>query len=231
MQDLAPHHPYVLKLLMNLYEQVRDWPQLINLLPDLKKYKVVSPQGFQKLEENAYLQSMIDLEKQNQIEAVTELYAKRPKTLANNHDIIAEYIKFLIKTQNYSQAETILRSSLRKEFDPKLIELYGLLPCTEQQLMFTESLLKKNPHSETLYICLGIQSIAQHLWGKAKHYLEKSIELTPTPIAYCELGKLYERLNDPFLARDCYKKGLELATKHIQGSTDSNLSLNSAVDS
>src|SRR5690606_25675395 len=39
LQDLAPRHPYVLKLLMDLYKEVRDWPQLIALLPDLKKYQ------------------------------------------------------------------------------------------------------------------------------------------------------------------------------------------------
>ncbi len=36
-----------------------------------------------------------------------------------------------------------------------------------------------------------------HLWGKAKHYLEQSIELNPTPVAFIELGKLHEKLNDP----------------------------------
>lgn len=37
LQDLAPRHPYVLKLLMNLYEEIKDWQQLIALLPDLKR--------------------------------------------------------------------------------------------------------------------------------------------------------------------------------------------------
>ena len=32
LHDLAPQHPYVLKLLMNLYKEVRDWPQLIAIL-------------------------------------------------------------------------------------------------------------------------------------------------------------------------------------------------------
>ena len=40
LHDLAPHHPYVLKLLMNLYKEIRDWPQLIAILPDLRKNKL-----------------------------------------------------------------------------------------------------------------------------------------------------------------------------------------------
>lgn len=212
LQDLAPRHPYVLKLLMKLYEQVRDWPQLIALLPDLKKHHVVTPHEFQTLQLNTYLQAMIDLEKQNQHESVSALFLQLPKNISSNHEIIINYVSFLLNIPNYTVAEDLLRRALRKEFNPKLIELYSVLPGNEQQLAFTESLLKKNPHSASLFLCLGRQSAAQHLWGKAKEYLEQSIELNPTPNAYNELGKLHERLNDPIKACDNYKQGLELVT-------------------
>lgn len=212
LHDLAPRHPYVLKLLMKLYEQVRDWPQLIALLPALKKYQVVSPQEFDSLQLNTYLQAMLDLEKQNQPDSVIALFNKLPKKVSNEPAIITDYVSFLLRTQNYSVAENILRGYLRKEFNPKLVELYSVLPSNEQQLIFAESLLKKNPHSASLFLCLGRQCIAQHLWGKAKHYLEQSIELNPTPNAYNELGRLHERLNDPTMACAHYKKGLELIT-------------------
>jgi HemY protein len=213
LQDLAPRHPYVLKLLMKLYEQVRDWAQLIALLPDLKKHQVVTPQEFQALQLKAYLHAMVDLEKQNQVEAVVTLFNNIPKNLSTHAELIEGYVRFLLRVQNYSLAENILRRSIRQEFNPNLIELYSLLPGNEQQLGFTESLLKKNPHSATLLLCLGRQAIAQHLWGKAKHYLEQSIELHPTPQAYHEQGILHERLNDLFLACESYKKGLQLANK------------------
>ncbi len=212
LHDLAPRHPYVLKLLMNLYEEVRDWPQLIAILPDLRKNQVISEQVFEQLQQNAYLQAIIDLSKQNQSEAVTTFFDSLPKHLANNPEIVAEYIRFLFKNHDYNKAEAILRRCLRKEFNPQLIELYGLLLCDTNQLAFAESLLKKNPHSAALFLCLGRLCITQQLWGKAKHYLEQSNELHPTPVAYAELGKLHEKLNDPFLACENFKKGLELAT-------------------
>jgi HemY protein len=219
LQDLAPRHPYVLKLLIKLYEQVRDWPHLIALLPDLKRNNVVSPQTFQTLQLNAYQQAMLDFEKQKQPEAVTHLFNKIPKNLRDNTELINAYGQFLIRTQNYTVAEDILRRCLRKEFNTQLIKLYSLLPSNSNQLAFTESLLKKQPHSAQLFLCLGRQCIAQHLWGNAKQYLEQSINLTPTPEAYNELGKLYERLNEPLMACDSYKKGLELVTaesKHMR---------------
>ncbi|HAT1773148.1 TPA: protoporphyrinogen oxidase [Legionella pneumophila] len=213
LQDLAPRHPYVLKLLMNLYEEIKDWQQLIALLPDLKKNHIISDQAFEQLQQNTYLQAMIDLAKHNQSDGIAKLYQTLPKALANDTAITAEYARFLIKNQNYDQAEYHLRRCLRKELDNRLIELYSLLPCEENQLLFAESLLKKNPHSAALHLCLGRMCLSRHLWGKAKHYLEQSIELNPTPVAFIELGKLHEKLNDPLSSGSCYKKGLELIIK------------------
>lgn len=210
LQDLAPRHPYVLKLLMKLYQQVRDWPQLLTLLPDLKRNNVVSLQEFQALELNTHLQAMSDLEKQNQPAAVNTLFHQMPKNLRTNPEVIYAYARFLLRTKDYKSAEELLRRSIRKEFTPAFIELYSLLPGTAQQLAFTESLLKKQPHSAALFLSLGRQCIAQHLWGNAKNYLEQSIQLDPSPIAYHELGTLYERLNEPLMACERYKKGLEL---------------------
>ncbi len=196
LQDLAPRHPYVLKLLSHLYEEVKDWPQLIALLPDLKRYKVLNEQHYLTLEQNAYLQAMLELAKQNQPEAVSVLFNSLPKPLAADPKLIREYAHFLIKMQKDIEAEELLRKSLRKEFHPDLIELYGLLHSNEQQLAFAESLLKKNAHSASLYLCLGRQCIMRHLWGKAKNYLEHALELNPTPAIYMELAKLQEKLNN-----------------------------------
>lgn len=213
LQDLAPKHPYVLKLLMNLYQNVRDWTHLINLLPDLKKNKIVNEDEFYQLQKNCYLQAISDLIKQNQPDAVISLYKSLPKNLNNESEIIAEYTHFLIKMNELHQAEDLLRQCLKRKFDSLLVELYGTPLNLQVQLPFAESLLKKNPHSAILYLSLGRLCIAHQLWGKAKHYLEQSIELTPSPMAYNELGILYEQLNDPHWASESFKKGLNLVTK------------------
>jgi len=215
LHDIAPRHPYVLKLLMQLYQEVRDWPQLIALLPDLKKYHVVEAQEFETLQHNAYLHALNDLAKQNQATAINDLYHSMPKALISHPEIVAEYVNFLLKNNDYNTAKDLLRRCLRKEFNPQLIALYGSLPSDEKQLAFAESLLKKNSHSAALYLCLGQLCIKQQLWGKAKHYLEQSNEVEPSPIAYATLGKLHEKLGDPVLAGSSYKRGLELATKNL----------------
>ncbi|TAL58815.1 MAG: protoporphyrinogen oxidase [Legionella sp.] len=213
LQDLAPRHPYVLKLLMHLYQEVRDWAQLIELLPQLKKYEVITHDEFEQVQKNTYLHAMQDLAKQNQSDSLKTLFNSLPKSLQHDDDILAEFSRYLIRHNEFEEAENLLRRGLRKEFNTTLVDLYGLLPSNENRLSFAESLLKKNPHSAPLFLCLGRLCINQHLWGKARTYLEQSIELKPRPVTYNELGKLHERLNDPFLASYNYKKGLEIATQ------------------
>lgn len=210
LQDLAPHHPYVLKLLMRLYQEVRDWPQLIALLPDLKKYQVISDLDFDNLEHYAYEQSILDLVRLGQEEALHKAIRNLPKKLKNDGEIISIYCQFLMQNQQEKQAETLLKHCLRKQFDEQLVSLYGRCKVNDQQLPFAETLLKKHGNSAPLLLCLGRLSAASHLWGKAKSYLELSISIQPMSEAYAELGKLYEQLGDQNLASQAYRHGLEL---------------------
>lgn len=210
LRDIAPHHPYVLKLLTQLYQQIKDWPRLIKLLPDLKKYQVMTPVEFNELQQNVYYNELSNLIRLNQLNSVHNFYQNLPKNLKDNQYILAEYIRFLITQREISQAEQLLRTYLKKNFHPELIKLYGLLPGDEKKLHFVESLLKKYPDSADLLICLGKLCMSLQLWGKAKYYLEQANHIKPTPQAYAILGKLHEKLGDPVLAAASYKHGLEL---------------------
>ncbi len=213
LQDLAPHHPYVLKLLMQLYEEVKDWPQLIALLPELKRNQVVSGNAYQRLQHQAYLQGLVDLIKQDQSQALIDYIAALPKNLSHDHELMAEYSRYLLNKNQDAKAEALLRRCLSNEFNEQLIDIYGQINCNDTQLSFAESLLKGQSHSAALFLCLGRLGKIQNLWGKAKMYFEQSIEFGATPETYMELGKLLEQLNDPTGACDAYRRGLLLATK------------------
>lgn len=211
LQDLAPRHPYVLKLLMRLYIEVKDWPQLIALLPELKKHHVVTGDAFDRLQQQTYLQAISDATKYSQSENLTQLIDRLPKNLAHDPDLMAQYCRFLIAHKQHQKAESVLRHCLRRQFNHNLINLYGKVRANDKQLLFAESLLKKQPHSAELYLCLGRLCVQNHLWGKAKTYFEKSINLAATPETYEEFGHLLERLNDQPGAGIAYRQGLALA--------------------
>lgn len=211
LQDLAPRHPYVLKLLMHLYKEVKDWPQLIALLPDLKRNQIVSGNAYDQLQQQAYLEAVGDLIKQNQPDALRDMMNNLPKNLSHNPGIVAEYSRYLLNHHHDAQAEALLRRSLRKTFDASLIDLYGQVKDNDAQLTFAESLLRDQPHSAALFLCLGRLSKTKQLWGKAKLYFEQSIEFGATPAAYVDLGQLLEQLGDQARACTVYRQGLLLA--------------------
>jgi HemY protein len=213
LQNLAPQHPHVLKLLMHLYLEVKDWYQLIALLPQLKRNKTVSDTEFQELQQNAYLQALLNLITLNSTQALEKFMSELPKNLSLNADLITPYCDYLITQGESVKAESILRRCLKKQFDENLISLYGQITPSGSQLKFAESLLKSQPHSATLLLCLGRLSKSQHLWGKARIYFEQSIELHPTPAAYMEFGNLLLQLNDHPGACSAFQKGLALSSK------------------
>lgn len=211
LQDLAPHHPYVLKLLMHLYEEVKDWPQLIALLPELKRNQVISDDQYQRLQQRAYYQAMLDLIKQGHDQALANFMKSLPPRLNEDPEIIAEYGYYLFKQERLSEAELLLRRKLHKRFDEDLLGIYGQINYSDNQLQFAESLLKEHPHSAPLFLCLGRLSQHKNLWGKAKMYFEQSIECGATPMAYLELGKLLKQLSDEGRACAAYERGLALS--------------------
>lgn len=210
LQDLAPHHPYVLKLLMHLYEEVRDWPQLIKLLPTLKRHNVVVGDAFTRLQQQAYLNSILDLIKLDQPQPLKDRIANLPKTLKNDPEIIGAYALYLLKKNAHIEAEALLRRCLNKQFNEQLIVIYGQIGEGSARLDVVESLLKNNPESAGLYLSLGRICKSNHLWGKAKTYLEESIKLKPSAAAYAELGHLLDSLNEHSNACNAYRQGLLL---------------------
>lgn len=211
LQDMAPKHPYVLKLLMQLYQEIKDWPQLIALLPELKKYQVLPATELDTLSQRAWLHAIHDLIRQEQSDKLTALIADLPKSLRYDQEIIAAYASFLIDSNQTEQAETLLQKHLKKQYSAHLINLYGKIAVHESQLVFAESLLAKQPHCAELYLCLGRLSLAYQLWGKANYYFEQSLLIKPTPEAYLGLGQLHEARHETTQANTAWRAGLALA--------------------
>jgi len=98
-------------------------------------------------------------------------------------------------------------------------------------LKFAESLLAGHARDPILLLTLGRLSSRSNLWGKAKGYLEESIDVKPMPESYRELATLLEKQGEHVAANVYYQKGLTLATtvklhesvKMLQKSEDQNV--------
>lgn len=162
------------------------------------------------LQQNLWLSSIQELIKNNQPEALDKLMRDLPRKFRDNPVLLSEYLRFLVRDKQHAKAEALLRKQLKYRPEKTFVDLYGLCHHNDKQLVFAENILKKQGPSASLYLCLGRLALEQKLWGKARDYLEKSIELEPAPAAYQALGMLHDALHEPEAASKSYRQGLAL---------------------
>lgn len=207
--SLAPFHPHILKLLKNIYLQLKDWEQLLTLLPNLRKHKVISQEEEKNLEKQLYLQLINQFRKQDD-GAIQAFWHKIPKRLQTDPQVVYPYAMILHQEHHASEAESVLRHCIRKDMNDPCIKLYGLLKHDEPQkaLDQAEGWLRNNQDSPTLLLTLGRLCMQAQLWGKAQRYLEACLKLCALPEAYAELGVLLEKVDQVELSNQYFRKGL-----------------------
>jgi len=205
-RTLAPKHPEVLLLLFTVYLQLADWSALLELLPELRKQKILSPEQIQHLENRATMALL---------PANPVLWSRLPKTTRLRPIILTAYVRHLIAAGEAATAEPLLRESLKHYWDAELVTLYGEIetPNTSQQLSYAESWLATHDQDPALLLTLGRLCWRNRLWGKAQQYLEASSHLAPTPLTYQILGELAMQMENIAQANEYYRRGLQLVTQ------------------
>ncbi len=129
LRDVAPNHTYVLRLLMDLYDQVGDWERLRELMPELRKRKVASAEQLKSLEKKAYKKLLEASFLDNDPEQLSYRWRNVPKALREDPALIADYASYLQERERHQEAEELLRQALKRGWDVELVELYGQLEC------------------------------------------------------------------------------------------------------
>ncbi len=211
LRYLAPKHPYVLKLLMQLYYVLQDWERLLALLPDLHKYKAAEFEELEKIEQTAHIELMAAAARNNDLHGLHQAWQRVPKDLKKQEPLLQEYARDLLICGANTEAELVVYQALRKQWHQPLVYLYGLIDEDATiQLARAESWLREHKQDPTLLLTLGRISIRDNLWGKGRSYLESSLALDPKPETYKELGDLLSQLGEKAAAMECYKQGLSL---------------------
>jgi HemY protein len=212
LHSLSPKHPHIMVLLSQLYQQLKSWQDLKILLPQLYKYKVYSEKKLFDLEKETYVELIQQTSWNKNTDDLQQLWQNISRNLKKDSYLIEIYCKKLIHLKKDDEAELMIRNVLRKEWQPNLVKLYGLVKSShvEKQLTFTESLSRNHDNNPILLLSLGRLCMYNDLWGKARAYLEASVGNKELPETYKELGLLMEYLNEPELAAKYFKKGLFL---------------------
>ena len=215
LHELSPKHIYILKLLQNIYLELRDYENLETLLPSLKKLKVLPGLEFDSLQQKTYIGLLKQAEKSHATEMVETVWQRIPKELQQEPSLLIVYAKHLMKEKKEVMAEQLIKEALKKHWNDDLVSLYGLVvgEYIDKQLSHAEQWLRLHGENPALLLCLGRLSIQNSLWGKARSYLETSLSFSPSAETYSVLAQLLEKMGEATQANQCYRKGLLLMTQ------------------
>ena len=214
LQQVAPRHVQVLKLLAKLYRELHDWERLNDLLPELRRRNALDAADLEKLRGEVARERLGVAARDGDIARLKEVWRQIPRELRQNADLALTYAHNLRNLGDEVATERFLAETLNAIWDDRLVSLYGEVEGTNpaRQLAHAEGWLAQHPHQAALLYTLARLSLRHQLWGKARTYLESSISAGASVAAYCELGALMERMGDSEQAMNCYRNGVRLVT-------------------
>lgn len=214
LQHKQPDQLQVKQLLLDTYSDLNDWQSILNLIPAIEKTSLFTREQIQAKQLEAYAGLLKEAGKLNDKEKLNEVWRSISRKLQQHFYLMEVYITERLQFENTTDCEVLLRGAIKRQWDTALVRLYGLVVGHDanKQLSTAEIWLQNHARDAVLLLSLGRICMRNELWGKARDYLQESIEVQANPEAYYELAKLYEHESRGDAAAECYEKGLALAT-------------------
>ena len=212
LQDLYKRrrkHPQVLELLSRCYRELGDWDQLQTLLPALRKAGVLNEEQSHQLEEEVAVNKLRSV---SNVEDLQAAWKQLPRAMKQHASVVEAFAIGATKLERADLAEPVISASLKHEWTPALVLRYGD-PTAEdriKRLKQCEKWLHKHPEDAELHLALGRLCAGESLWGKAREYMVKSLELEPSSLGYDAFGQLLERQGELEPAMACFRNALRM---------------------
>ena len=211
-----PKHLYALKLMGQLYLRLEDWEQLEQLLPELRRHRLHSETDQLELERRVYTALLTQAgqrtDGQTAGNPVSSVWEHLPKSLKQDAALLETYCLQLRASGAEVHAEKVLREALGQFYNDRLVHIYGLVRGADpaRQLSTAERWLADHSHDATLLLALGRLALRNHLWGKAREYLEGSFANRRNIQTCAELVRLLEHMGEPQAAQKVLRQGFAL---------------------
>ncbi|PKM29316.1 MAG: heme biosynthesis protein HemY [Gammaproteobacteria bacterium HGW-Gammaproteobacteria-11] len=218
-----PKHLYALKLMGQLYAKLEDWNSLEQLLPELRRHKLLHEAEQQGMEQRVYIALLVQAgqrgkhQEPGQTDAVTAVWERLPKLARHEPALIEAYCLQLRSLGKLERCEETLRQALRHAFNERLVHLYGMTAGKDpaRQLQTAEHWLAEHPHNAALLLALGRLALQNSLWGKAREYLEASFASKRDIQTCAELVRLLEHLGEQAASQSMLRQGFGLMVKDL----------------
>ncbi|MCW8195482.1 hypothetical protein F6455_11850 [Proteobacteria bacterium 005FR1] len=223
-RKIAPKHPVVLDLLKETYIQLADWRALQNLLPELRRNKILQEGELEQLEYRIHEALLIKAGNQGKLQTLEEGIASidrewqaAPADLRKKSSLYSVYIDQLLKIGAESSVESHLRKELKRNWNEHLVAVYGRVRGSDvrKQLLVAEHWQQERPGNAVLLLTLGRLCLRNEEWSRARDYLESSLKLRKDPETYAELARLLAHLGEHETSTHYYQQGLLMTTDRL----------------
>lgn len=225
MHERHPHSVQVLRQLQRLHQQRGDWSSVIRLLPELRKDKALPASELAELERRAWGENLSLAAHREEsgavgLQSLNRAWQQLTSAQRQEPQLVLAYAEQLRQLGAEVEAEEVLRTALKRQYDSHLARLYGLLRGSDpaRQLQIAEAWLKDHPNDPSLLLTLGRLCLQTSLWGKARDYLESSLRLQRNPEACAELARLLAQLGDTERSNQLFQEGLGLLDERLLAS-------------
>lgn len=214
LNSLEQGHEQVKLMLLETAAEMRDWERASGLLRECRRRGLITADQARAKRLDLYTGLLQQAGDGQDMPALEDVWRSIPYQLKRESGLIGVYVKECLRVGNGSGCESMLRRALKRQWDPELVRLYGLVEgkSRKRQLEFAEGFLSRFPGDAGLLLSLGRLCIKNRLWGKARNYLEQSLRARPAPGTCRELATLLEQQGEHAVARGYFQQGLDLAT-------------------
>jgi HemY protein len=183
------NHKAGLALLARSQEKLQDWSALCDLFPRLQQQKAMPLAELEELKRKTFISALKSADSAN---VLRKLWDSLPKASKREAALIDAYAQGLAAVGDEVEAESVLRQSLRKEFDETLIERYGLVQGSDTKKQLSTAQRHEADHGSNgaLLLCLGRLNRMNGNLDQAKEYLAKSLEARASAAAHAALGNV-----------------------------------------
>ena len=215
LHNQSPKNSLIIRLLARLYIELKDWERLIEILPLVRKYRVMEKRDCDGWQKEAYKQLLINAGTTRDGDHLNSTWERLPKALKKDDVLAATYAQHLAACGKTDEAIHHIDYHISHNgSNNQLLKLYGQLHGSEvlTQMVHAEKWLNDEHETPELFVTLARLAIANQMWGKAKDYLQRGIDQGAGPEAYQLQAKVFLELGEEEAANNAYKLGLESAT-------------------
>lgn len=191
---ISPNLTQVAKLRLR-YEWENGNPQgVLQLVDKLSRADALSESELQSYRHWAYQQLLTRAHDPSEL----KMSLKAIPADEREGDLCVDIVKKYLQLGMYAQALKYVKKYYPVSFNPDLLPLfseanqYSSVKDQQKSIEIAEKWLQQRPQDPALQMLLGQLSYDQQLWGKAKSYLEASLQISNNNVARLLLAKVLE---------------------------------------